>query len=101
MFQRALKLKFNQQKFVQTSLKRLQRAENERVSVSGKRVALLGGMCFLPVLVKWYRKAPTHKVCYAPMRKGLHQLKNDPYYQAMEKGEVYGEFYGPKGRPHL
>ena len=101
MFQRALKLKFNQQKFVQTSIVRLQRLENERISLVGKRVALIGGLCFLPGLIKFYRKTPTHKVCYVPLRKGLHQFKNEDYYKAFEKGEVYGEFYGPKGRPHL
>lgn len=101
MFQRALKLRFNEQKFLQTSIVRLQRIESKDVNSTGKRFGVITAFLFLPSFVKWYRKGHTHKVCYTPLRKGLHQLKNDPYHKVLAKGEVYGENYGPKGRPHF
>ena len=98
MFQRALKVKFNEQKYLHTSIVRLMRNENQYIQSSGKRLGLVVGFFFLPVIIRWYRKSGTHKVCYTPLRKGLHQLKNDPYHQALAKGEVYGVHPGPKGR---
>ncbi|OMJ67008.1 hypothetical protein SteCoe_35955 [Stentor coeruleus] len=101
MFSRALKLKFNEQKFVQVSIVRLQRLDTSFVHSAGKKVCLLGGLMFLPSLIKMYRKGPTHKVCYVPLRKGLLKLKDDPYHQVLAKGEVYGDHLGPKGRFHF
>lgn len=98
MFQRALKVKFNDQKYLQTSIVRLKRNDNLFVNVAGKRVAFFGGLLFLPSFIRWYRKSGTHKVCYTPLRNGLHALKDEPYHQALEKGGVYGYHLGPKGR---
>ena len=93
-----MKIKFNEQKYLQASIVRLQRNENEFVSVIGKRLTMLLSVLYFPSFIKWYRKSGTHKVCYTPLRNGLHQFKNDPYHQALAKGEVYGNHYGPKGR---
>jgi hypothetical protein len=98
MFQRAVKLKFNERKYMNIGIVRLLRSENYVVSTFGKRFGIFAGFMLLPAFIRWYRKGPDHKPVYTPYRKGLTQLKNYPYHKALAKGEVYGAQEGVKGR---
>ena len=101
MFKRAVKTKFNDQKFVQISTMRMHRIENEFVQSAGKRVALCFGLLNVCILIKYARKDPSHKAIYIPMRKGLGKLETYPVYEEMAKGGVYGYPNPTKGKPTL
>ena len=101
MFQRAIKVSFNEQKYLHRTIVRLRRVEDHQFNIGGVRSGLILSFGLACTLIKWYRKSGTHKVCYTPLRNGFHQLKNDPYYQAMDKGGVYGAHKGAPGRATL
>lgn len=101
MFQRALKTQFNEQKYLQVSTVRLRRLEPEAMCLKGKRIAMIFGFFFTFHLIRYYRKAPSHKVCYVPIRKGLMKMNEDHYLNLVSKSEGYGAFYPPKGRAYV
>lgn len=101
MFRRAVKLKFNEQKFLQISTVRHQRMPNKDVHSAGKRFAAAFGLGSTFMLVKWRRKDHSHKACYTPLRKGLGDLMSYPLYQAMHEGRVYGYKMGSVGKPYI
>lgn len=101
MFQRALKTKFNEEKYLQISTVRLRRIAPEEMCLKGKRIAIIYGLFFTAHFIKFYRKTDTHKVCYVPMRRGLAKIDEEPYNQVCNESAGYGGFPGYKGRVHF
>jgi len=60
--------------------------------LKGKRIAMLFGLFFLGHLIKFYRKSPSHKACYVPLRQGLMTMDLDPYNMTLNKSEGYGPY---------
>lgn len=96
-----MKLKFNQQKFMQISTLQTYRLPSEQVHSTGKRLAAAFGISFVLILIKYQRKAHTHKVCYTPLKYGLNEIKNDPEYGPVEQMGIYGYLYPPEGKTYL
>ena len=101
MFKRALKVKFNEQKFMQLSTMQMYRMPYEKVHSTGKRLATAFGLSFVLILIKYQRKSHTHKVCYTPLKYGLNEIKNDPEYGPVERMGIYGYLYSSEGRSYI